>query len=80
VYPVLGLAGETGEFLELVKKAWRDHDEFWADYIDKDKAISELGDILWYITRIASILDIDMESIINGNVEKLLDRKKNGKK
>ena len=80
VYPVLGLAGECGEFVELVKKAWRKHENKWSENFDTDLACSELGDILWYITRICGVLDIPLEKIAEYNVEKLTDRKKNGKK
>ena len=40
----LGLAGEVGEFNDLVKK-WLFH----GHTLDIDKCIKELGDTLWYI-------------------------------
>lgn len=80
VYAVLGLAGETGEFVELVKKAWRKDGPNWVAAFDREKAESELGDILWYITRIAINLDLDLESIATANTKKILDRRKYGKK
>jgi NTP pyrophosphatase (non-canonical NTP hydrolase) len=80
IYPVLGLAGETGEFVELVKKAWRKDGPDWVASFDREKATSELGDILWYVTRIANILNLRLLDIAEYNVEKLLDRQANGKK
>lgn len=74
VYPVLGLAGETGEFVELVKKAWRKSETNWPENIDTTKVTSELGDILWYITRIASYLNISLEDIVSYNIGKLTER------
>lgn len=79
VYPVLGLAGEAGEFLELVKKAWREAGDEWWKVIDLEKAESELGDILWYLTRIADVLDLDLEGIATANVKKIMHRRKYGK-
>jgi NTP pyrophosphatase (non-canonical NTP hydrolase) len=80
IYPVLGLAGETGEFVELVKKAWRKDGAEWADNFDRMKAKSELGDILWYVARIGAVLEIPLDDIVADNMAKLLDRVKNGKK
>lgn len=74
VYPILGLSGETGEFVELVKKAWREDGENYPDYIDTSKCTSELGDILWYVTRIASLLGISLEDVVKDNIEKLTER------
>lgn len=80
IYPVLGLAGETGEFVELVKKAWRDHNELWAEHVNQDKVISELGDIIWYITRIAHRFGWSLDTVLKYNQQKLEDRRENGKK
>src|SRR5689334_15622814 len=77
VYPVLGLAGETGEFVELVKKAWRKG--AWPDGVDKVEAVGELGDIVWYVTRIAHLLGVSLEQVLSANKAKLSDRKVNGK-
>jgi NTP pyrophosphatase (non-canonical NTP hydrolase) len=74
IYPVLGLSGETGEFVELVKKAWRKNGSDWVETIDPTKAMSELGDIIWYVTRIASVLDLDLFDVIEYNMHKLLER------
>ena len=78
IYPALGLAGETGEICEKIKKCIRDDDgkmkpERLAD-IEK-----ELGDVLWYIAALGSELGLDMETIAERNLAKLAHRKKNGK-
>jgi NTP pyrophosphatase (non-canonical NTP hydrolase) len=80
IYPVLGLAGETGEFVELVKKAWRKDGPAWTGSFDREKATSELGDIVWYVARIAMVLGIPLSQVISYNMSKLLKRKHEGKK
>lgn len=76
IYACLGLAGETGEFVELMKKWARD--PFHARP-DQEKVKSELGDIIWYVTRIGQQLGLTLEEIIAYNVEKLDRRNKIGK-
>lgn len=78
VYPVLGLAGECGEFVELVKKAWRKRE--WPGGAHGDKWISELGDIVWYVTRLAHLLGYDLADVLDYNMRKLKDRAINGKR
>lgn len=77
VYPALGLAGETGEVVEKVKKLSR-AGPGWSQN-DREYFILELGDVLWYVTRLASILDIDLDDIVERNIIKLKDRQENGK-
>ncbi len=76
VYACLGLAGETGEFVELIKKWARDP---FNARPPQEKLKSELGDIIWYVTRIGQQLDLTLEEIIAYNVEKLDRRNKIGK-
>jgi NTP pyrophosphatase (non-canonical NTP hydrolase) len=65
----LGLAGEAGEFADLVKK-WRyqEHD------FDHEKARKELGDVLWYMDLAASALGVTLGEIAAQNVAKLQAR------
>ncbi len=77
IYPVLGLAGETGEIAEKFKKIIRDYN----GKINKEKKIEiekELGDVLWYISQIATELKIDLDSIAKNNLKKLNSRLKRG--
>lgn len=69
----LGLAGESGEFADLVKK-----NIFQGHELDKEKAALELGDILWYIALAASALNIDLETVAAKNIDKLKKRFPNG--
>jgi len=76
IYPVLGLAGETGEVVEKFKKMIR-ADEALTD--DKKIEIKkELGDVLWYLSQIGTELGISLEEIALANLEKIEDRKKRG--
>lgn len=83
IYPVLGLNGEVGEFTEIIKKLWREHGADWPtafkDPFVRADAVSEMGDILWYLTRIASNLGISLEEVANKNRAKIMDRITNGK-
>lgn len=65
----LGLGGETGEVLDIIKKAQRD-----GVPVDKAHLAEELGDVLWYVANIGSAYDLDLEKIIDGNVAKLRKR------
>ena len=71
-YCTLGLVGEAGEIANKVKKVIRDKrpvdDAFKADM----KA--EIGDVLWYVARLADELGISLEEIATYNMNKLLDR------
>lgn len=74
-YPALGLSGETGETVERIKKICRKGPgQVWTPE-DRDYLILELGDILWYTTRIANILGVDLDEVIERNIEKLDKRK-----
>jgi NTP pyrophosphatase (non-canonical NTP hydrolase) len=70
--PALGLPGEVGEVLELVKKDRREGDR--KQPINKEALTKELGDILWYLTKVASLYDIKLKDIANTNVDKLTKR------
>lgn len=64
----VGLGGETGEVLEILKKAERD------GKLDKEHLTEELGDVLYYLTMICSANDITLQDVIDKNIEKLNKR------
>jgi len=72
-YLALGLNGEAGEVAEKIKKHIRDGKE-----LDEDFA-HELGDVLWYLTRLVDELGHDLSDIAEGNIDKLLDRQERDK-
>lgn len=63
------LNGETGELAEKLKKYVREDDP---SYLEGAEA--EIGDCLWYLAQIASLLDVDFDDVAEDNLEKLLDR------
>ena len=78
IYPTLGLVGESGEVAEKVKKALRDNQGVMDD--SRRKAIKdELGDVLWYLAQIATELNLSLEDIAQGNLQKLASRQERGK-
>ena len=79
IYPALGLCGEAGEVAEKVKKSIRDGIHNWPDEQFKEELTKELGDVLWYISALASDLDISLNEIAESNLQKLASRKKRNK-
>ena len=76
IYPALGLCGEAGEVAEKIKKSIRDGLHNWPDEQFKEELTKELGDVLWYISALASDLDISLNEIAENNLQKLASRKK----
>ena len=65
----LGVAGEAGEVADLVKKhIGHGHP------LDDSKLMDELGDVLWYIARLADIRGFPLESVAQRNIRKLEKR------
>lgn len=73
-YPALGLSAEVGEINNKIKKRMRDNKE-----VDRDDALHELGDVLWYVSQLATDLGIPLEEIASANIEKLSSRMERGK-
>jgi NTP pyrophosphatase (non-canonical NTP hydrolase) len=73
IYPTLGLCGEAGEVAEKVKKVLRDHGGHFSEDRRADLAL-ELGDVLWYLARLASELELDLGAIAEANLAKLASR------
>ena len=73
----LGLAGEAGEFADVIKKVL-----FHGMDLDEevhDRLVKELGDIMWYVAFAAETLQVDLQTILDKNVEKLSARYASGK-
>ena len=68
----IGLAAESGEFLEIVKKMvfqgkpWNDD--------NREHLIIELGDVLWYVAQACMALEVDFDEVVETNVKKLEKR------
>ena len=66
---VMGLCGEAGEAIDIVKKHLaQGHD------LDRTGLVKELGDIAWYLAETATALDVSLETVLQGNLEKLKQR------
>lgn len=78
LYYVLGVAGETGEMVEKIKKLFRDKNGV-VDQEFKDALIKEMGDIQWYLARLADQFDIEFNDVAKTNIEKLFSRQKRNK-
>ena len=66
---VMGLCGESGEAIDIVKK-WLAH----CHELDREHLKKELGDIAWYLAEAATALDMDLEEILQANIDKLKKR------
>ena len=68
----VGISAEGGEFMEIVKKMvfqgkpWNDH--------NRKHLVIELGDVMWYVMQACMALDVSIEDVVAGNVEKLKKR------
>lgn len=71
IVPFLGLIGEAGSVITELKKKIRDGDGY-CNF--KHQLKEELGDVLWYISTIATQNGIDLEDVANHNLEKTSDR------
>lgn len=73
LYLALGLAGEAGEVANEVKRAFENGKQ-----LDKSKVIDELGDVFWYVTRMADEYNLTLQELASKNYDKLIKRKSNG--
>ena len=68
----VGISAEGGEFMEIVKKMvfqgkpWNDD--------NREHLVIELGDVMWYVMQACAALDVSLEDVVAGNVEKLKKR------
>jgi NTP pyrophosphatase (non-canonical NTP hydrolase) len=77
IYPTLGLADESGEVVGKIKKVIRDD----GGVMTEDKKIEikkELGDVLWYLSQLATELNIKLSDVAEANIEKLASRMDRG--
>ena len=68
----VGLAAESGEFLEIVKKMVFQGKPWTSD--NREHLIIELGDVMWYVAQACMALDISFDEVIEGNIKKLEKR------
>ena len=73
VYPALGLAGESGEVAEKIKKSMRDKTE-----ITPNDIVKELGDVVFYATALSNYYNANLGVTILENLNKLDSREARG--
>lgn len=66
---VMGLCGESGEAIDIVKKWLAQGHE-----LDREHLAKELGDIAWYLAEAATALELSLEEILQANLDKLKKR------
>ena len=66
---VMGLCGEAGEAIDIVKKHLAQGHE-----LDREALIKELGDVAWYLAETAYALDMSLEEVMQRNIDKLKAR------
>ena len=69
----LGLAGESGEVADHIKKFVGQGHE-----LDRDHVVEECGDVLWYVALTLQAVGSDMDTCMRHNVDKLMSRYPNG--
>ncbi len=67
-YMVLGLCSEAGEVAGKLKKKIRD------GVFDRDAVLDEIGDVLWYVAGLCTVLDAELLDVAEGNLAKLKSR------
>ncbi|MGH9990609.1 MAG: nucleoside triphosphate pyrophosphohydrolase family protein, partial [Nitrososphaera sp.] len=71
IIPFLGIIGEIGSVVSQLKIKFRDGDSYVAY---KNKLSEELGDVLWYVSTIATQNNLTLEEVALRNLEKIHDR------
>jgi len=77
-YCALGLCGEAGEVAEKVKKVMRDKSGNFG-VSETNELVSEMGDVLWYLSQLATELGVSLGDIALENLCKLQSRQRRGK-
>ena len=73
----MGLAGESGEVIDKLKKLVNNEKCVLTDE-KRTALVSELGDVLWYISELAAVLGSSLEDVGRKNIEKLSARTTRG--
>ena len=77
-YLVIGLMNEAGEVGGVYKKMIRSRTDLTTPNKDgvtvEDRLVDELGDVLWYLTRLCDVLDLDISDLMSENMHKLFGK------
>lgn len=73
VHAAMGVAGEAGEVLDLIKKTWAYNKD-----LDIEKLVEELGDLEFYLEALRQDLGISRKGVLTANQAKLAKRYSSG--
>ena len=65
----LGLSGEAGEATDIIKKYL-----FHGHGLCPEHLAKELGDVMWYVALVATLIGYDLEGVMQMNIDKLKAR------
>ncbi|HEY3993734.1 MAG TPA: nucleoside triphosphate pyrophosphohydrolase family protein [Ktedonobacteraceae bacterium] len=65
----LGIAGEAGEVVDIIKKVL-----YHAHELDTSELCKEMGDLFWYMTLLCETVGLTLDNVMQANVEKLRQR------
>ncbi len=69
----LGIAGESGEVVDTIKKVlYHSHE------LDVTALSKEVGDLLWYMVLLCETVGLSLDTVMQANVEKLQKRYPDG--
>ncbi|HET8707606.1 MAG TPA: nucleoside triphosphate pyrophosphohydrolase family protein [Pseudomonadales bacterium] len=72
-HSALGIAGEAGEVVDVVKKhTYQGHE------LDVPKLVDEMGDILWHLCEMCDAIGVPFSAVASRNVAKLQERYPDG--
>ena len=69
LHMAVGVAGESGELLDAVKKA-----TIYNKPLDRENMIEELGDLEFYMSRIRQLINVSRDEVLEHNYAKLSKR------
>lgn len=69
----LGLSGESGETLDMIKRF-----VFHEKELDEEHLKKELGDVMWYVAMICESVGFDLDDVMQTNIDKLVSRYPDG--
>ena len=72
IHALHGLVGEIGELHSLYQKVYQGHE------FDKNHAMSELSDMLWFIAEYCTSMDWNLDDVMQYNIDKLITRYPDG--
>jgi NTP pyrophosphatase (non-canonical NTP hydrolase) len=73
LHACLGLSGETGEVIDIIKKHLA-----YGKTLDMDKLEEELGDVIHYLSRVADLTGLTLQDMMDNNLKKLKKRYPSG--